>query len=213
VVAHRAGNHEASLRRACALGADLIEADVRWHRGRMEVRHLKSMGRVPLLWDKWLLAPGWTKRLLLAELLATAPPDCELMLDLKGGHPHDPREVLAAIRRDLPGREYTVCSQHWHLLGPFHGEPGARVVHSIGNARMLQGVRPHLERHAGDAVSIHKRLLNPASVKDLLERVSLIMTWPVNDERELRQLQAWGVNGFIIDDLALAARVVQSRMT
>ncbi len=212
VVAHRAGNDIEALRRACALGADLAEADVRYHRGRLEVRHLKSMGPVPLLWDKWLVVPAWKPRLSFAELLAAAPPGCELMLDLKGGRGHDPKEVLAAIERDLPGREYTVCSQFWSLLAPFHGVPGVRVVHSIGSERMLQAVLPHLERHRSDAVSIHKKLLHPGSVAKLLERVSLIMTWPVNQEEELRRLQSWGVNGFIIDDVDLLEKVVRERM-
>lgn len=211
LVAHRAGNEPATLRRAATIGADLIEADVRYHRGQMEVRHRKTMGPIPLLWDKWLLAPGWTPRFLLEDLLPLVPGDVELMLDIKPGRSHYPGLVREAMREALPGRAYTVCSQFWDLLAPFHDEPHVRVVHSIGSTRLLRAVVPHLERHRSDAVSIHKKLLNPASVVALRRHVSLIMTWPVNDEAELRRLESWGVNGFIIDDLALLAKLAAER--
>lgn len=211
IVAHRAGNEPASLARACKLGVDLIEADVRYHRGRIEVRHLKSMGPVPLLWDRWLLAPGWTPRFLIDDLTALAPPDCELMIDIKPGHVDYPRQVLDALRAGIPGRPYTVCSQSWKLLEAFHDEPGVRVVHSIGSARMLRDVMPHLARHSSDAVSIHKKLLDERSVPALLKVVDLIMTWPVNTESELHRLQALGVNGFIIDDFALMEHMLAER--
>lgn len=209
-VAHRAGNERASLQAACAAGVDLIEADVRYHRGRLEVRHTKTMGPVPLLWDKWFIAPGWRPRMLLADLLAAAA-GCELMLDIKGGDERFPREVARAVREALPGRDYSVCSQFWRLLEPFHDEPAARVIHSIGSTAMLHNVRPHLVRYPAEAVSIHKKLLTPAVVADLLERVPIIMTWPVNREADLRALQSMGVNGFISDNLDLLRQVVRER--
>lgn len=211
IIAHRAGNELATLARACAARVDLIEADIRFHRGQIEVRHLKSMGPVPLLWDRWLLAPGWTPRFLLADLIATAPPGCELMFDLKPGDEAYPRQVLEALRIGLPGRQYTVCSQSWRLLEPFHEEPGVRVVHSIGSARTLRLAIPHLARHDFDAVSIHKKLLDERSVSRLLSVVSLVMTWPVNRESDIQRLQEFGVNGFIIDDFGLIERMTAGR--
>lgn len=210
LVAHRAGNELPSLQAACEAGVDLIEADVRYHRGRLEVRHTKTMGPIPLLWDKWFIAPGWRPRLLLDELLAAAP-DCELMLDIKGGDERFPREIARAVRDALPGRDYSVCSQFWQLLEPFHDEPAARVIHSIGSTSMLRNVRPHLVRHPAEAVSIHRKLLTPDVVADLFERVGIIMTWPVNRESDLRALQAMGVNGFISDNLGLLRQVVSER--
>ena len=43
-IAHRSGNHLERLQPAVAAGADLIEADVWLHRGKLEVRHLKTLG-------------------------------------------------------------------------------------------------------------------------------------------------------------------------
>ena len=50
------------------LGADLVEADVRLYRGRLEVRHLRTVGPLPILWDRWQLAAPRRRRLQLAEL-------------------------------------------------------------------------------------------------------------------------------------------------
>src|ERR1043165_2169704 len=84
VVAHRAGNDLELLRRAEAVRPGLIEADVHLFRGRLEVRHLKTLGPLPILWDRWYLASPRTPRLQLGELLAGAGPETALMLDLKG---------------------------------------------------------------------------------------------------------------------------------
>ena len=62
------------LRRAEALEPCLVEADLHLRRGRIEVRHLKTLGPLPLLWDRWRLAPGWRPRLELGALLAAAGP-------------------------------------------------------------------------------------------------------------------------------------------
>jgi hypothetical protein len=208
-VAHRVGNDPRLIEGACKTGVDLIEGDINWWNGRLEVRHWKTMGRVPLLWDKWGLAPGWTRRLRLEEVLEAVPPGCELMLDLKRNTVGATREILACVDRYLVGREYTVCSQVWSALTPFQGRPGVRIVHSVGNTRLLRAVIPHLDGKQAEAISIHKRLLSPQTVRRLLERVPLIMTWPVNRESDLRVLKSWGVNGFISDRLVLLEQIIR----
>ena len=54
VIAHRAGN---SLERLAGAGAvaDVVEADVHLFRGRLEVRHAKTLGPFPRLWERWYL--------------------------------------------------------------------------------------------------------------------------------------------------------------
>ena len=59
IVAHRAGNHLDKLAEAFALGVDYAETDVWLHRGRLEVRHEKTLGPLPLLYDRGRLFPGW----------------------------------------------------------------------------------------------------------------------------------------------------------
>src|SRR5689334_23993901 len=118
LVAHRAGNDLALLRRAERVRPRLIEADVHLYRGRLEVRHLKTLGPLPVLWDRWYLAWRRTARLELPELLVSAAPDTALMLDLKGRDPELSRRILAVLERPV-----SVCSRHWPLLEPFLGHP------------------------------------------------------------------------------------------
>ncbi len=49
VVAHGAGNRLDALRAAEAAGVAFAEADVHLFRGRLKIRHLKTLGRVPVL--------------------------------------------------------------------------------------------------------------------------------------------------------------------
>jgi hypothetical protein len=200
-VAHRAGNDLARLRAAEALELPLVEADVHLFAGRLEVRHRKTVGPIPILWDRWELAPPWAPRLLLEELLDSAAPGTELMLDLKGHDRRLPGRVLAAIEAaGLPGR-LTVCSQDWRLLEPLAGRPEIRVVHSVGNARQLARLPGTL---AG--VSIHERLLDAGVVGELRRRAALVLSWPVESAAQARRLATWGVQGLIsrrFEDLAV----------
>jgi hypothetical protein len=195
IVAHRAGNDLTLLRRAQAAGSGLIEADVHRFRGRLEVRHLKTLGPLPVLWDRWYLAAPGTPRLELADLLRAAAPDAPLMLDLKGRDRRLARDVLAA----LDGRAVTVCSRSWRLLDAFAGHPDVRVVHSVGSRRQLRALLRRFEGRRLGGVSIHRRLLDAATVADLRERAELIVSWPVATADEARRLWGWGVHGVITE--------------
>lgn len=199
MVAHRAGNDLEALRAAEAAGADLVEADVWWWRGRLEVRHTKTMGPIPLLWDRWLLAPGWTPRLTLEDLLRAARPQTELMLDLKGSAIGLSALVRETMAREAPDRAYTVSSQWWDQLLPFESVEAARVVYSIGNERMRAAIGSRLAGRLADGVAIHERLLTPAWVERLRGIASTVFSWPINNRRRLDELVGWGVNGIISD--------------
>ena len=197
VVAHRAGNDLARLRAAAALGLPLAEADVHLYRGRLEVRHLKTAGPLPVLWDRWQLASARAPRLRLETLLEAADGGPELMLDLKG---HDPRlaaRVVAAVEATGRAARITVCSQDWRLLERLSGEPDVRIVHSIGNARALERLRTRFAEERLAGVSIHRRLLDAATVGDLRSRAEVVLSWPVETVPVARELVALGVDGLI----------------
>jgi len=169
------------------------------------------MGPLPLLWDRWRLAPGWTPRLQLEALLAAASPGTELMLDLKGRDVRLSRRVAEALARPRPSR-VTVCSRNWALLEPLRDVPGVRLVHSVGSRRQLRALRRRFAGRRLAGVSIHRGLLDPATVADLRRRAELVITWPVSTVDEARALGGWGVDGIIterFDSLApaLAERV------
>jgi hypothetical protein len=209
VVAHRAGNDVATLRRAEALRIPLVELDVHLYRGRLEVRHLKTLGPVPVLWDRWRLSPGWNARMTLEELLEASAPDTELMLDLKGGHPRLGTLVAATLDQRAAGARVTVCSRWWRQLDPSAQVARVRVVHSIGSRRQLAAFARRIGTGRAAGVSVHRRLLDADTVGRLRERADVILSWPVATPGEARLLGGWGVDGVITEryeELAAALR-------
>ena len=199
VVAHRAGNDLTLLERAERLGVSLIEADVRLWRGRAEVRHLKSAGPLPFLWDRWRLASAFTPRLQLTELLAAARPETELLLDLKGRRAHLADLVLAALPQ---GRAVTVCSRSERSLERFAHRPNVRVFRSIGTRRQLRSLLARADSVAFDGIAIHARLLDEHVVERLGATAAVVITWPVDTVARARELALLGVHGLISNDPA-----------
>jgi glycerophosphoryl diester phosphodiesterase len=198
VVAHRAGNRLDALRASEAAGVAFVEADVNLFRGRLEIRHLKTVGPLPLYWDRWELAPPWRSRLLLEDVLEAAAPSTELMLDLKGRNPRLAERVIEAIEPYLETRRLTIAARHWPLLERFADLP-VRRLHSVGTARQL---RELIRRAAGrplDGVTIHERLLDSTAVAELRRVAGVVMTWPVNDAVRAGELLRLGVDGLISD--------------
>ena len=198
VVAHRAGNGLDRLRAAEAAGQAFVEADVHLFHGRLEVRHLKSVGPLPVFWDRWALAAPWRPRLLLDELLAASAPSTELMIDLKGRRRRLAELVAESLASVLQTRRLTISARSWPLLEPFAELP-VRRLHSVGSARQL---RVLMRRFAGtrlDGVSVHSRLLDGPTVAELRRIAAVVMTWPVNDPRHAAHLLRLGVDGLISD--------------
>jgi glycerophosphoryl diester phosphodiesterase len=212
-VAHRAGNSPAGLQAAARVGADVVEADVHDHRGRLEVRHSKSMGPLPWLWDRnpWELTPTSVPQLQLGALLEAVPPGTGLMLDLKGVGQVGRRtlEALHARRPELP---VLVCSRWWPSVEAHAGVDWVRPVLSARNRGELLRLRRRVR--AGIApygVSLHGSLLSAPVVAELRERVALVMTWGVNDLDRLAQVLALGVSGVISDSSEVLAAVRRQR--
>lgn len=197
LIAHRAGNDLSRLRSAEQLGITIAEADVHLYAGRLEIRHLKTLGPVPVLWDRWELAPPSRRQLLLGELLAAAGPGIELMLDLKGRDPRLAARVAACLDERNEAAPVTVCSRNWRLLRPLASRDDVRVLHSVGSHRQLRALRRQLRRHAVSGVSIHQRLLGPAVVAELKRSVGLVVSWPVETQADAERLAGWGVDGLI----------------
>ncbi len=212
-IAHRAGNSLARLGPAVELGVDVIEADVVSHQGRLEVRHLKTMGPLPLLWDKWELRSARRPRLGLADLLLAAEPDVTFMLDLKGRDAGAGSQVARLLHDHAPERPVLVCSRFWPILAPFEAVPWVRTVRSARNRAELA---PLLEPAAtrGYGASVHRSLMTPDVVARLHERVDVVMTWPINDDAALEQmlaLRSTGTIGVISDELHVLRKLLAVR--
>jgi glycerophosphoryl diester phosphodiesterase len=184
-----------------------VEADVRLYHGVLEVRHLKSVGPLPIFWDRWRLARPGAARLGLEELLVAVGPDTELMLDLKGFDRRLAARVLEAVTAARLPRT-TVCARNWRLLAPFEGA-GFRVVYSVRTRRQLARLLGSRRLPPG-GVSIHESLLCAATVRELRARAEVVLTWPVTAAARARELAEWGVDGLITERLELAGELVSA---
>jgi glycerophosphoryl diester phosphodiesterase len=116
--------------------------------------------------------------------------------------------TLDALRPHLrPGRDVTICARNWPLLETFHGVEGVCRVHSVGSARQLRRLRRHAAGSRLDGISIHERLLDSRTVRELRGLADLIITWPVNTPTRALELVAYGVEGLISDRPALVRHV------
>lgn len=214
-VAHRAGNSLSRLRMAVDLGVDVVEADVHAHRGRLEVRHLKTMGPLPWLWDRWELASAATARLALRELLTAGEHGTTFMLDLKGRRTAVGERVAEELHGYAPDRPVLVCSRFWPSLNAFDRLPWVRTVMSARNRAELTMLTHRLRTGPPRyGVSVHRSLLAPAVAAALHEHVQLVMTWPVNDAAALADVIAvsgGGPLGVISDEESVLRHVIAER--
>jgi len=206
-IAHRAGNDLARLEQATAIGADLVELDVWLHRGRLEARHAKRVGLLPLYRERWRPSPGWRPCLGLDAVIEAAGPDVQLMVDLKSETLALSEGVAAAFDRSLPGASYAVTTREWWLLEPFEGRDGVCLIPSAAWPHELAELMPAL----GDrfhSVSMHITLVEPALMTELAGRGVSTFVWPVNTIADLERVLGAGAAGVNSDNLDLLARVI-----
>jgi glycerophosphoryl diester phosphodiesterase len=210
LIAHRAGNDPVQLRAAEAIGADVVEADLHLWRGRLELRHLKTAGPLPLYWDRWALAPPWRRFGSVEELLAAADPETVLMLDLKGSDPAAARMLSAALEHAARAAPVIVSARAWPLLGEI--DPAlARRIGSAARPQQLDALIAHASERPLDGASLHLRLLEGGRLDALRAHAPMLMTWPVNRRNEAERATALGVTGLISDELALLAELREER--
>lgn len=209
-IAHRAGNHLDQLRPAVQAGADLIEADVWLHRGNLEVRHLKTLGPIPILWDRWKLVSGRAPRLYLQDLLEAWPDGAELMVDMKGDSPRFPETLGKALETHHKGQPVTFGGREWGLLKPLQGYPNARFFPSCGYQEQVAELLGQWEEHY-DAAVLHASLVTSENVQAVKDAGGDIITWPINTVEALDTVVAVGVSGVICDSLDVVRYLAASR--
>jgi glycerophosphoryl diester phosphodiesterase len=212
-VAHRAGNSLAGLASANGLGVDVIECDVHGRRGRLEVRHLKTAGPLPFLWDRWELVSAAAPRLGLAELLAADRHGTTFMLDLKGRRATTSRSVAELLHEVGHARPLLACGRWWPAVDDLaHDLDFVRPVLSARTRGELLRLRRRLVTGpAPFGVSVHMSLLDARVVAVLHDQVERVLTWPVNDQAALDLVLGYGVTGVISDDPGILAQVVGLR--
>ncbi len=210
-IAHRAGNNLELALAAIELGADMLETDIWAHLGQLEIRHLKTLGPIPLMWDRWYIAGFGGKRMRLAELLDGLSAETRLFLDLKGQHPRLGRRIVDAIHSRHPERQILVCGRTWRQLDPIAKRTNVFVFYSVGDEKQLSRAWPKLEGMAHPAISIHHRLLSEEIVTRLRALGTTIVAWTVNDPAIAKNLFERGVDGFTSDNQEMLASIIQHR--
>jgi hypothetical protein len=207
-VAHRAGNDLATLREAARLGADVIEADVHLHKGRLEVRHTKSLGPLPWLWDRWALYPVDPGQLMLDQLMASLPVGQTVMLDLKGVGRVGP-ETLRFLQQQAVEHPLWVCARWWPSSLAFADQSWARVLLSCRGRTEIARLRRWLRTgRAPYGVSIHLSMLTPDLVHEIQARGSKVLSWPVDDVHALAEARRLQIDGAITKDLDVVRELV-----
>jgi glycerophosphoryl diester phosphodiesterase len=209
-IAHRSGNTVAGLREALDAGVDLVEADVHAYRGRLEVRHHRSMAGLPFLWDRdGVIRRRPHHRLVLADLVEALGDDHRLMIDLKGVHPRLAPKVARLLRESSPGRSLSVCTKSWWMLDAFD-VPVQRVL-SAATRRGLARLLARVEAAPVHGVSVRLSLLTPEVVDQLHRGTDLVMAWPVDTPEALAQARRVGADAVISKDLDLLRGLVAER--
>lgn len=202
ISAHRHGNEVATLLAAEAAGTDLVELDVHLFRGRLEVRHEKTVGPIPILWDRHK-RPRWNPpRLALTHVLAAADPATVLHVDLKGFR----RAAAVRAAQALQGRRAVVSSRSWWLLRTFRDHEDAELIRSIGARWQLRAFRLLARyRSSGHGVAARSDLLTAEQVASWKTSGLRVYAWRVPDLATADRLASWGVDVLIVDSLELAA--------
>ena len=205
VCAHRHGNNLELLSAAENAGVDFVEVDIHLFRKELDARHEKTVGPLPIVWDRrqW---PSWNPpRQRFGEVLASAQPETTFYVDLKGWDRRLSRRVIAALE---PRPGYVVSARAWWLLHPFRALDHVRVLHSIGAAWQLRWFRLWRANAALEGVSIRSDLLTAEVVAELKSRAEVVFAWRVSSFEHACQLEQWGVDGVIVDSLDLARELL-----
>lgn len=210
-IAHRGGNSLEAAREAIAIGADMLETDIWPFRGRLEVRHVKTIGPLPIYWEKWYVDSVGGRQMRLRELLEGVPACVRLFLDLKGKNPNLGKRVLQEIAELQAEREIIMCGRTWSQLDPIEALPNVHVFYSVGEAPELAKVWSRLEKQRSPAVSIHHGLLTDDTIARLHALGTTIVAWTVNDPAIAKALWERGVDGFTSDNAGMLARIVRLR--
>jgi glycerophosphoryl diester phosphodiesterase len=200
VIGHRAGNHLPKAERAIRRGVDMLEADVWRYRKHLEVRHLKTLGPLPILWDRWTLAPGWTPRLHVDELLDATPADVPIMFDLKGEDPNLPVGIIETMHKKFPDRPIIMCTRFWIQLDRIAREEDVYRIYSVGDQKERDGIFGKLETVPHPAVSIHRNLVTPSLMRRLDDAGAVVIAWGATTREEADLLLSLGVDGLTVSE-------------
>ena len=205
--AHRAGNTREQAFRAIEAGADLLETDIWLHKGRLELRHKQTLGPIPILWEKWSIAPGWTPRYQLRDLLRDVPEDILLFLDFKGEEMDLGPQVLKELQHFSPDRLVAICGRNYPQLQTIADAPNILCFYSVGDDEEWPQAQKLIAASEFPALSIHASLVTPERMAWMNTIGGIVVCWDVHTAEQMRELRKLGVDGFTTDNHNLIAKI------
>jgi glycerophosphoryl diester phosphodiesterase len=199
-----AENTLAAFDYAIANGCDGFEFDVRYTRDRRAVlSHDPKLNRQEVAVTEYA---GLERRCgynlaCLEDVLLRFGENAYLDIELKV--PGNEEAVVAAVRAKAPGRGYVLSSFLPEVLRRLHElDPSLPLGYICERPEDL----PHCRELPIVAFIPQYSLVTEELIGAMHGRGVKLLTWTVNDERELRRLADWGVDGLISDDPRLLAR-------
>lgn len=211
--AHRAGNSCEAALRAIEAGADLIETDIWLHKGRLELRHKRTLGPIPILWEKWAIEPGWKPRYLLRDLLQDVPDDVLIFLDFKGDDMGLGPAVLEELRLFAPDRVVATCGRNYPQLQVIDGAPNIITFYSVGEGKEWPIAQDLIRQSITPALSLAAELATQERIDWVSDLGGRVVCWGVQSPEEMERLRAMGVDGFTTDSRDVIRDVHRLRET
>jgi len=226
-IAHAYGNRREALERALAADVDMIELDMWFRAGDIEVRHERRLSFLPLLYDRRLPTHSigsyairvWryfvrpdVHPLKLDDVLELVSGKKRLLLDVKGDYgPQDVERYVETLLRLLRKHEaegwVTVCGQFYAPLNALRraGAP-VEIRYSIEHPVQWEAFLGKMRRHEQlRQVCMAYRFIDEEKARILEENGVDLYCWTVDDPREAKRLVAEGVDGIISNDLEMLA--------
>ena len=189
------GNTVASFEAALELGVDMIEFDVRAHRGELRLAHTPLDAR---------LRRGPTLADALRHLSGRRFADLRFDVDIKQAG-IEAATLYALERFGLTDRCLVSCAAE-PVLDRFRAlDPSVRTGLSVRRRGRCAAVLAGLEQRRFDAVMAHHRLVDAPLVAAVRERAGELFAWTVDERRRVDGLRDAGVSGVISNDPRLFA--------
>ncbi len=226
-IAHAYGNRRRRISAAIAAGVDFIEADLRYWRREIWIRHEHRPTPLPLVYNVGL-KPGihrqgpWAARLgklfvrvdfnpiRFGELLDRVAGHAGLLIDLKAA-PYPPDvanafvgQIFTELDRHRFGDALDFCGG-WPLLDLVHAtHPDLPVHYSVDSLADWRRLQPRLSGPGRvPGISLRCDLVNAERIATLRAAHVDYYCWDIKDAQDASRAIQAGASGVIADDLAL----------